>query len=804
MRFPRLALGAVALLTLSSSFTGRNGYALAEEAPPADTVDISDIQVSSALPEDAETYEFEAEVHRMLDIVVNSLYQNKDVFLRELISNASDALDKIRFLAISKPELMAGKPELEVKIEYDAEKKTLTVRDSGIGMTHDDLVKNLGTVARSGTTKFMEAMAEGSADIGMIGKFGVGFYSTFLVADRVTVASKHPSSDTQYLWESLNGESSFKIAEDPRGDTLGRGTEITLHLKEDCEEYADASTIERLATHYSEFVTHPIQLRTTTTEKVEIYEEDEGDDEDEFSEKSDDELDVAEDEEDKPPKEPKFEEITTHSWKEMNPEPALWTRDKDGISDEEHQAFYHVLSKQEQSNATSWIHFNAEGNINFKSLLYLPSELPQEMATGQLPTSNKGGLKLYVRKVLISDEFDLLPNWLMMIKGVVDSDDLPLNVNRETLQESKIIKVIYKKMVRKVIEMIRKFSEEEAPAKEVELDEEGNIVEEEEAEHPYTAWYKKFHTMLKVGAIEDESNRAKLMKLLRFQTSKTKEGEMISLKEYVENMKEWQKDIFFISGMSRQEVENSQFLEKFAEKDVEVVFCTDPIDEYLVQNVRDFDGKKFSAITKDGIKFGDEDEDLEKRRDKAYSAKYKPLTKWLKSLYGNGIMRVAISKRLGSAPAIVSTGEWGHTANMARIMQAQAFGAQNDMMGGAMKILEINPRHPFIVKLLEGAPPLDEDEAADFKPDAATVDAAWMIHDMALLNGGFDISDPKAYSVRMTRVLKSSLNVDSLSLEDEIDPPVEEDEPPEIDMDGNQGINLQDLDDFNMDDLDDF
>lgn len=785
MRFPKLALGAVALLTLSSSFTGRNGYALAEEAAPAE------VPVASTLPEDAETYQFEAEVHRMLDIVVNSLYQNKDVFLRELISNASDALDKIRFLAISKPEMMEGKPELEVRIEYDAERKTLTVRDSGIGMTHDDLMKNLGTVARSGTTKFMEAMSEGNADMGMIGQFGVGFYSTFLVADRVTVASKHPDSDKQYLWESMNGESEFKIAEDPRGNTLGRGTEITLHLKEDCEEYADSSTLERLATHYSEFVTHPIQLRTTTTEKIEIFDED---DEDEFSEESDEELDVKEDETAEP-KEPKFEEVTTHSWKEMNPAPALWTRDKDEIKDEEHQAFYHVLSKQEQSNATSWIHFNAEGNINFKSLLYLPTEVPPELAAGQLPSANRGGLKLYVRKVLISDSFDLLPNWLMFIKGVVDSEDLPLNVNRETLQESKIIKVIYKKLVRKCIEMIRKFSEQEPEKAEVELDEEGNIVEEEEKEHPYMGWYKKFSNMLKVGAIEDESNRAKIMKLLRFQTSNTKNGEMIGLKEYVDNMKEWQKDIFFISGMSRAEVEHSQFLEKFSEKDVEVVFCTDPIDEYLVSNVREFDGKKFSAITKDGIKFGDEDEDLEKRRDKAYAAKFKPLTKWLKSLYGTEIMRVAISKRLGSAPAIVSTGEWGNTANMQRIMKAQAFGT-NDGMMMAMKILEINPRHPFILKLLEGAPPVEEDEAADFVPDDATIDAAWMIHDMALLNGGFDISDPKAYSARMTRVLKSSLNVDSLTLEDEIDPPVEEDEPPEIDMDGLDGINLQDLDDF--------
>mmetsp|Transcript_43889 Transcript_43889/g.133677 ORF Transcript_43889/g.133677 Transcript_43889/m.133677 type:complete len:772 (+) Transcript_43889:472-2787(+) len=764
----------------------------------------------------------------MLDIVVNSLYQNKDVFLRELISNASDALDKVRFIALTKPEYMEGKPELEVRIEYDEEAKTLTVRDSGIGMTHDDLVKNLGTVARSGTTKFIEAMGEGSADMGMIGQFGVGFYSTFLIADRVSVASKHPESDEQYIWESSNGESSFFVGKDPRGNTLGRGTEITLHLKEDAEEYAAGDRVRNLAKYYSEFVTHPIHLRTSKMTEVEIEDEEseeseaeekkeEGEEGEEKEEKDDLEIDEEEDAEEEKPK--KTKEVLTHSWEEVNSEQAIWTRSKDEITDEEYNGFWKNVNKNANSDAASWIHFNAEGNINFKSLLYLPSDVPQSLMQGNFDTERKGGLKLYVRKVLISDEFELMPKYLSFIKGVVDSDDLPLNVNRETLQESKIIKVISKKLVRKALEMLRKLADKDkAPAKkeedeekEVELDDEGNIVETVEDEDdeedeidrpkPYLEWYKKFAPSLKMGVIEDEANRGKLAKLLRFKSSKTEgEDEYISLPEYIERMKDWQDDVYVFAGQNIDELEKSHFMEQFLEKDVEVLYLTDPVDEYMTQAMRDFEGKKFTAISKEGIKFKDEDEDMVKRREKAYKKKFKPLTKWLNKLYGPNVMRVSISKRLGKAPAIVSSAEYGHSANMERIMRAQAFQhGQDEMMMRAMRVLEINPRHPFIEKLLEGIP-AGEDAAEDYQAEENTMDAAWLLYDMALMNGGFPISDAKEYSARMMKVLKMVMDVDELTLSEEISPAEEEDEPPEVDMDGNEGINLED---FNLDDFSD-
>ena len=331
---------------------------------------------------------------------------------------------------MTKPELLEDKEELEVRIEYDEDNKTLTIRDSGIGMTKEDLAKNLGTVARSGTTKFMEGLGDGTADISQIGQFGVGFYSAFLVADRVTVASKHPDDAVQHVWESTDGHDAFYIADDPRGNTLGRGTEITLHLKEDAEEYASPYKLRTLAKHYSEFVTHPLHLRTTSKEMVDVEddEEEEGVDEEKKEEASnggtdeeksgdEDDIEVSDEEADETEKPKKQKEVTTYSWEELNTEQAIWTRPKEEISDEEYQGFWKVVNKQANEDATAWSHFDAEGNINFKSLVYLPSEIPPQLLQGNMD-EYRGGLKLYVRKVLISDEFELMPRYLSFIRGV--------------------------------------------------------------------------------------------------------------------------------------------------------------------------------------------------------------------------------------------------------------------------------------------------------------------------------------------------------------------------------------------------
>jgi len=799
MRFDRLAIQALAVLAISHApnlFRGPSQVSSvvvsAEDTPIVDN--------SQSVPENAESFPFEAEVSRMLDIVVNSLYQNKDVFLRELISNASDALDKIRFLSLTKPEYLKDEEKLQVQIEYDDDQNTLTIRDTGIGMTHDELVANLGTVARSGTSKFIEALkADGSdgkaaGDISQIGQFGVGFYSAFLVSDRIQVASKHLESDTQYVWSSDNGSSEFKVYEDPRGKTLPRGTEITLFLKEDCLEYADEQKLSYLAKHYSEFVTHPIYLQTKSTMEVEIEDEDtevdidsedkevEIEDEDKAAEIEDKE--VESEDEDKPKR---TKEVTTFDWEILNGNPAIWTRSKDDITDEEYQSFYGVLTKG-QGTAELWSHFNAEGSINFRSILYVPKDVPQGWQSGMMETQATG-LSLYVKKVLISDTFDFLPRYLYFMKGVVDSDDLPLNVNRETLQESKIIQVIKKKVVRKALELLRNFAKES----DAEVDNDNEDAEEEKEKitiNKYNAWYDQFSSQLKMGVIDDEPNRNKIMKLLRFKST-TSGGETTSLEKYIENMKDWQKEIFYVAGDGIEAVENSQFLEQFSEKGVEVLYFVDPVDEYMASTVNTFDGKRLKNIATDSVKLDDDedDKDLATRREKFYKQKFKPLTTWLKKLYGSSIMRVAISKRNISAPAIVSSAEYGHSANMERIMRAQAYShGQSEFAMQSMKVFEINPRHPMILKLLESAPPKDAGDDFEVSDDAK--DAAMILEEMALLNGGYPILNPEGHSKRILKFLQSQLSLESLELEPHPDIPVEEELPPDI-MDG---IDLDDLD----------
>jgi len=405
---------------------------------------------------------------------------------------------------------------------------------------------------------------------------------------------------------------------------------------------------------------------------------------------------------------------------------------------------------------------------------------------------------------LINDNFELLPRYLSFVRGVVDSDDLPLNVNRETLQESKIIQVIRKKLVRKAIDMIRDFAKEADGAngtEEVEIDADGNVLEvdAEEKESEYITWYKNFCTSLKLGCFEDEPNQAKLLKLLRFQTSKS-DGKWISLKEYVERKKDWQDEIYIHTGASVEELDRSPFMDPFFDKDIEVIYMTDAIDEYLLQRVTQFEDAKFIQISKENVKFKDEDEDLVKRREKVYKNQFKPLTKWLKKLYGMSMTRVTISGRLGKSPAIVSSGQWGASANMDRIMKANALSHGGSSFGSqAMKIFEINPRHPLVLTLLEGATPPEGDEEANFNPSQEITDAAWILHDMALLNGGFSISDPVAHSKRMLGFMQSSLSVESLALVPEIDPPEEDEEAPHMDDFDMGGINMED---FDLDSLD--
>lgn len=735
-------------------------------------------EMEDAISATKEKFEFQAEVNRLMDIIINSLYKSKEIFLRELISNASDALDKIRFLAVAATsDVLSATKDLEIKISFNEDLKTLTIRDTGVGMTRADLVANLGTVAKSGTTNFVEGLSEGQ-DISLIGQFGVGFYSVYLVADRVRVVSKH-NDDDQHIWEST-ADSSFSVAKDPRGDTLGRGSEITLFLKDDAHEFLKQDRLEELVQRYSEFIMFPIKLYKKTQEVVEKEddEEEEDDEKDEKDEKDDNELSVEE-EEDKP-KEKKTEKVDVWDWHRINSNLAIWSRDKEEVKADEYKSFFKAICK-DPTDAHTWIHFRAEGEVEFKSILFIPTDA---LSTYDDYSSKSAGIRLYVRKVLIKDDFqDLLPRYLNFIRGVVDSDDLPLNVSRETLQQHKVLKVMGKKLVRKVLEMLRKLAAGQIGNEEKkDEDEEKKEEEEDQSKHPYIQFWNQFGKSLKMGVIEDAPNRSKLAKLLRFKSS-TSGDKLISLDEYVGNMKEWQKDIYFLAGESLDAIKKSPFLEVASRKGLEVLFLADPIDEYTFQHMAEFDGRKLQSLTKENIKFGDEDEDVVKKRVKLYKANFKPLTAFMKTLLDGKVGKVTVSQRVDKTPCIIVTAQYGNTANMERIMRAQTFAdSKNVQAMTAGRTLEINPRHPIVVEL---------NKKVETEPDAqATKDLAWLLYDTALLSSGFFQDDLELYAERMYRTIGASLEVKDFDLTPEIEVPQEEEEEEEEKEKGPDGDDL--------------
>jgi heat shock protein beta len=706
----------------------------------------------AAISETQESFEFQAEVNRLMDIIINSLYKKKEIFLRELISNASDALDKIRFLAVSSADALGDKKELEIKISFNTDLKTLTIADTGVGMTRADLVNNLGTVAKSGTTNFVEALADGQ-DMSLIGQFGVGFYSVYLVADKVRVISKN-NDDDQYIWEST-ADSSFTVAKDPRGNTLGRGTEITMFLKDDAHEFMKQERLEEMIQKYSEFITFPISLYKKTEEVVEVEDEDDEEGVDDSDDTEEDGLEVDEEEEEDSTK---TEKVDVWDWHRINSNVAIWSRDKDEVTDDEYKAFYKSIAG-DGTASENWIHFKAEGEVEFKSILFIPDDA-KELYNDY--NARQAGIRLYVRKVLIQDDFDdLLPRYLNFLRGVVDSDDLPLNVSRETLQQHKILKVMGKKLVRKALEMLRKLSN--APT------------EEGEDYSPYIKFWNTFGKSVKMGVVEDAGNRSKLAKLLRFKTSKS-EGEFRSFDEYISEIPEWQSDIYFLAGESMEAIMKSPFLEVAKSKGIEVLLLDEAIDEYVMQHLGEFDGHKLQSLSKEGLKFGDEDEDVVKERTKVYKETFRPLTKYLKELFTGKVGKVTVSQRVEATPCVIVTGAYGNTANMERIMRAQTFADPTAMQQmSASRTLELNPRHPIIVelnKLVEASP-----------DDEATKDLAWLMYDTALLSSGFNQQDTELFSARMHRTIAKSLNLESMELADEIEVEVEEDDEEEDDMD---------------------
>ncbi|KAL3824011.1 hypothetical protein ACJIZ3_020040 [Penstemon smallii] len=664
-----------------------------------------------------ETHEYQAEVSRLLDLIVHSLYSHKEVFLRELVSNASDALDKLRFLSVTEPALLGDAGELEIRIKPDPENGTITITDTGIGMTKEELIDCLGTIAQSGTSRFLKAIKENKdvgSDNSLIGQFGVGFYSAFLVAEKVVVTTKSPRSDKQYIWEAMADSSSYSIKEEADPEKfLRRGTQVTLYLRDDDKyEYSEPTKIQSLVKNYSQFVSFPIYTLQEKSRTVEVEEEEEP--------KEGEEIPEGEKKKTKKTKTEKY-----WDWELANETKPIWMRNPKEVEKDQYQEFY-KKTFNEFLDPLAHAHFTTEGEVEFRSVLYIPGMAPLNNEDVINPKTKN--IRLYVKRVFISDDFDgeLFPRYLSFVKGVVDSDDLPLNVSREILQESRIVRIMRKRLVRKTFDMIQDLSESEN-------------------KEDYKKFWENFGKFLKLGCIEDTGNHKRITPLLRFFSSKSEE-DLISLDDYVENMGENQKAIYYLASDSLKSAKSAPFLEKLLQKGIEVIYLIEPIDEVAIQNLQTYKEKKFVDISKEDLELGDEDEVKERENQQEFNL----LCDWIKQQLGEKVAKVQVSNRLSSSPCVLVSGKFGWSANMERLMRAQTLGDTTSLefMRGR-RILEINPDHPIVKDL--NAACKNEPESTDAKR------AVELLYDTALISSGFTPDSPAELGSKIYEMMAMAL-----------------------------------------------
>ena len=651
-----------------------------------------------------EEYKFESNVSRVMDIIINSLYSNKDVFLRELISNAADACDKKRFLSLT--DGSKGADNLGIRVYANREANTLTIEDRGIGMNKEDLIQNLGRIAESGTKKFMESMGKNKDAVSLIGQFGVGFYSGFLVADKMTVVTKG-SSGEQLKWEAIADKlDQYSISKDNSDPIETTGTRITLQLKDESDQYLDDVALKTLIERYSEFIPFPIELLRTVTKPEEVPDMSKGPDETGAI-----------------PTKTVMQKVP--EWSTVNNKKPLWLRPVKDCTESDYNEFYKQTFNA-YDTPVAHAHFNVEGNVDFKALLYLPSEVPYELSRDMFAASARS-LRLYVKRVFINDKFeDLIPRWLLFIRGVVDSEDLPLNVGREILQQSRALRIIKQRLVKKSIDMMTDLANSNATQ--------------------YNAFWKNFGKYIKVGIIEDDKSRDELVPLCRFFSSKS-DNDLISLPQYVARMPEDQKQIYYAVGETRAQAAMSPAIEKIKQKGYEVLYVSEPIDEMTLQNIEKFNDKMITDI---GRESSDDLSDDEKKKKEKSNNDYEDLRNYIKKVLGDKITRVECSTRLVDSPATIVQSEFGVSPNMQKYLRSQAV-VDSDNKGEFANIfnqavLEINPDHPIIgrLKYLQENLENKEEEA---------IETVSLIFNTAALAAGYVLDNAAEYSANVVKMM---------------------------------------------------